>query len=202
MRLRTISRFSVIVLVVVVGVVIVVHSRLDGSHQSLVGTNLGATVAPGFSLTDQSGATVTLADQRGRPVALTFLTSNCADECAQTAAKLRSAIASLGPNAGSVSWLAVSLDPAADTAQSSAAFVAQYQVAGALRFLAGTPSQLEPIWKAYGVAGQVGSGTPSGRALAAGFGVFVIDSQGRERVYLDSAFEPAALASDLKALLA
>lgn len=200
MKLRAISRVSVVALVVIVGAVIFVHGRLASDKSTLVGANLGATAAPGFTLADQSGAMVSLAEQHGHPVALLFLDTQCSGACGQTMEKVRSAMTSLGPKAGNVRWLAVSVDPAHDTPQSAASFVAGQQVAGQLRFLVGSTAQLESVWKAYGVTPPVAA---NGDTTSSDWpGVFLIDGAGRERVYLDSAFDPKALASDLKALLA
>ena len=203
MKLRAVSRISVIALVIIVSAVIVIHGKLASSHPSLVGADLGATIAPGFSLVDQAGATISLAGLRGYPVALTFLDSRCSGDCPPTAQKLRDAVAALGPRAANVRWVAVSVDPAGDTAQSAAAFVASYQLTGNLHYLLGSASQLAPVWKAYGVTVPASSGASPGQdAVAHGLGVYVIDSEGRERVYLDSAFAPTTLASDLRTLLA
>lgn len=197
MKLRAISRISVVALVVIVGVVIFVHGRLASGKPALLGANLGATTAPVFSLADQSGAMVSLAGQRGHPVALMFLDTQCAGPCAQTVEKVRTAMVSLGPTAGDVRWLAVSVDPSHDTAQSATSFLAQQQFAGEVRYLVGSASQLETVWKAYGVTAPTTDQTSAGWP-----GVFLIDGSGRERVYLDSALGSNALASDLKALLA
>lgn len=200
MKLRAISRVSVVALVIIVGVVIFVHGQLAGGKTSLVGADLGATAAPGFSLADQSGVQVSLAGQHGHPVALLFLDTQCAGSCAQLVEKVHSAMTMLGQKASQVRWVAVSVDPAHDTAQTASAFVTDHQLAGNLRYLVGSQSQLAPVWKAYGVTAP--SGTNAGQAPGGWPGVFLIDDSGRERVYLDSGFDPSALASDLKALLA
>lgn len=200
MKLRAISRVSVVGLVLIVGAVIFVHGRLASGKPTLVGADLGATAAPAFALTDQSGAQVSLAGQQGHPVVLVFLDTKCSGSCARVVETVRATMASLGPQADKVRWLAVSVDPDDDTAQSASAFVAQSQLSGKLRYLVGFASQLEPVWKAYGVTAPAAA---SVRQASAGWpGVFVIDGAGRERIYLDSAYGPSTLTSDLKALLA
>lgn len=202
MKLRTISRISVIALVIIVSAVIVIHSKLtDTRAAQLVGADLGATAAPGFTLVDQTGTTVSLEHLRGHPVALTFLDTRCVSACAATADKLYAAVTALGPKAARVEWIAVSVDPTGDTAQSATAFVASHHLSGDLLYLMGSAAQLSPVWKAYGIEAAP-SAAPGQDAGAHELGVYVIDSQGRERVYLDSGFASGTLASDLRALLA
>src|SRR5438552_18289595 len=59
---------------------------------TLAGTDLGATNAPDFTLTDGlSGRAITLSAQRGQVVALTFLYTNCPVVCQLSWQRLRSA---------------------------------------------------------------------------------------------------------------
>ena len=98
----------------------------------------------------------------------------------------------------------MSTDPAGDTPQAAQSFVRHYQLEGT-HYLLGDQAQLAPVWKSYAVA--VTPATPAMTATAGSGGVaqtdgiYVIDGQGRERVYLDSSFTPAMLEDDLRALL-
>lgn len=200
MKLRMISRGIVAALVVVVGLVLAVHNHLADTHAApqLVGADLGGVAAPGFTLTDQSGATVSLAAQRGHPVVLTFLYTHCPDQCPLTAEKLRMTSDQLGVQAGQVAWLAVSVDPTGDTPATAAAFVHAHGLDGRLRYLLGTSQQLAPVWQAYHIAVQAGANGIVNHDGA----LYVLDRQGRERVFLDPSFAPSQLAGDLRALLA
>src|SRR5947208_17021266 len=83
---------------------------------TLAGTELGATDAPDFTLTDGvSGRSVSLSAQRGEVVALTFLYTTCPDVCPLTASRFRAAQDSLAGDAGRVVFIAVSVDPDRDT---------------------------------------------------------------------------------------
>jgi protein SCO1/2 len=204
MTLRAFSRVIVIALVILVGVAIFAHDQLARGQASVAlrGTDLGGQPAPAFALDDQSGRPVSLAGLRGRPVVLAFLDTRSPAGDGLTADKLHTAVQSLGSRAYDVAWVAVSTDPAGDTPAAAASFVAQHQLSGLLRYLVGTDSQLQPVWAAYGVA--AGQQQPAGglqSAAAHTQGVYVIDGQGRERVYLDSAFAASALSGDVRALL-
>ncbi len=174
----------------------------NGEGQAtLQGTNLGSTAAPAFTLHDQNGAAVSLASLQGHPVVLTFMRTQCANGCPM-ATKLHSVMQSLGDKAQDVGWVTVSTDPVADTAKAAQGFVRQYQLDGT-HYLLGDKTQLTPVWQAYHVAVGADSSTPTASDGSASqtVGLYLIDGQGRERVYLDSNYAPDMLEGDLKALL-
>ena len=73
-------------------VVVIVLVLMACAPPKLAGTELGATDAPDFTLTDGvSGRSVSLSAQRGEVVALTFLYTTCPDVCPLTASRFRAA---------------------------------------------------------------------------------------------------------------
>jgi len=203
MKLRLVSRIIVVSLVVIVGGIMLIRGYLanNSGQTTLQGTDLGGVGAPAFTLHDQNGAEVSLASLQGRPVALTFMSVRCGTDC-PTATKLHTAMQSLGGKAQDVHWVTVSTDPSADTASAVQAFVGQHQLDG-LRYLLGDDAQLTPVWQSYHVAVEADNSTPSASdgSAAQTFGLYLIDSRGQERVYLDSNFAPAMLEGDLKSLI-
>lgn len=205
MKLRLISRLIVAALIVVVGVVMVVHSRFSQSQAApaLRGTSLGQVPAPAFSLVDQTGATVSPRTLKGHPVVLVFSYTSCPDECPFTAELLRTTIQQLGAQAPQVEWVAISVDPAGDTPQAATAFVAKHHLTGYMHYLLGTRAQLAPLWHAYGIVPENDPYAASnGAEVQHGLGVFLLDGQGREQIYLGYPFDPSVLSADLRALLA
>lgn len=172
-------------------------SQVSGTSSPFQGTDLGATVAPTFQLVDQTGTNIALQQLHGSPVVLTFLYTTCPGPCPLTAEKLHTAAQTLGTQAKHVQWLAVSVDPKGDTPALATAFVKAHRLTGLLHFLLGNANQLQPVWKSYAVSSQ----PIAGGMMTHSVGVYVIDAQGRERVYLDSSFTPAMLATDLHLLL-
>ena len=168
------------------------------SH-SLIGTSMRMDPAPNFTLINQQGQQVSLADFRGKPVVLTFLYTHCPDVCPIIADKLRNATNKLGADASKVTILAVTTDPTHDDRLSIERFSEQHGMTGRWTYLIGSPSQLEPVWKSYYVAAQLLPSTEVIHTAA----VYVIDKQGRERVYLDGGdFLPDELVHDLRLLMA
>jgi protein SCO1/2 len=162
------------------------------------GTNLGGAPAPAFTLPDQTGATVSIGQLRGHPVVLTFFDSVCPHaDCSLMAEYLNWTARGLGPQAGQVNWAAISVDPWHDTPAAASTFLAVHQVTMRFHYLLGTPGQLAPVWQAYHVQAIL---QPDNVVIHT-TGVYVLDAQGRERLFLDEGFDPKILSGYLQALL-
>ena len=209
MNWRLASRLSVIVMALLVVVFVIflqdIEQRFSGSFAAngqnanqagLQGTNLGSTPAPDFRLTDQSGVPISLSQFKGKPVVLTFLYTHCKDLCPLTAEKLHVVMQNLGSDAQKVAVLAVSIDPKGDTTAAALAFSKSHRMEGYWHFLTGTFNVLSPIWSNYDVYADT-----SDQSVNHSFALYVLDKQGRERIFLDSGFTPAELTADLKILL-
>lgn len=147
-----------------------------------------------FALRDEQGATVRLADLRGRPVILTFMYSTCRDTCPLTADQIRGALDDLGGAAPPA--FAMSVDPANDTPENASAFLLKHKLTGRMRFLLGSRAQLAPLWRAYGVQ-------PQGKAFDHSAYVLLIDREGRGRIGFPlNQLTPEALAHDVRLLAA
>jgi protein SCO1 len=206
MNWRLASRLSVItlaLLVVVIVAILGVRSTTNGAGSSgLQGTDLGSAPAQGFRLTDQFGKQVSLSDFKGKPIILTFLYTHCADVCPLTAEKLHTVMQNLGSNAQNVAVLAVSLDPNGDTPASVLNFSQVHRMLNYWHYLIGTQNQLAPVWKDYGLFAQPATPTnTSPGTVTHNTALYVIDKQGRERVFLPDTFTPDQLTADLKILL-
>jgi protein SCO1 len=141
----------------------------------------GAAFPPGlraydFTLIDQRGQNVSLSAYRGRVVVLAFLFSACRT-CVLVAEQVRGALDELADTRG-VATVFVSTDPATDTRASVARFLLETSLSGRVEYLTGTPAQLQPVWRAYGVA-PVSAGRTASEAQTP---VLLIDRAGIERV--------------------
>ncbi|MBA3409005.1 MAG: SCO family protein [Solirubrobacterales bacterium] len=147
--------------------------------------------APDFRLRDQDGEPVTMAQYRGRPVAVTFVYSTCEDTCPALVDQVRGA---LDDTAVDVPLLAVSVDPARDTEASARRFLSERRMTGRARYLLGDERALAPLWKGYGVQPQTGE-------LEHSATVVLVDAQGRQRVgFPHDQLTPEALAHDIRRL--
>ncbi|HEY8824833.1 MAG TPA: SCO family protein [Candidatus Limnocylindria bacterium] len=163
----------------------------------LAGTDLGATDAPDFTLTDgMNGQAITLSAQRGQVVALTFLYTTCPDVCPLTATRFRASQTELQGDASRVTFIAVSVDPDHDTPKAVQDFSSAHGLASNWHYLIGGRAQLSPVWAAYGIGVQAGSSTVTHNDA-----VYLIDARGRERVLLHSEDLASDLTNDLRALL-
>jgi protein SCO1/2 len=162
------------------------------------GVDLGGTPAPSFAFKDQNGTQVSLDHLRGHPVVLTFFDSVCPHaDCSLMAEYINWTAKDLGAQSANVSWVALSVDPWYDTPLTATAFLKSRQVTIPLHFLLGSFAELTPVWQAYHMQAQLQNGV-----VIHSTGVYVIDAQGRERVYLDEGFDPQILANYLHQLLA
>ena len=213
MNWRLASRLSVITLAALVVIIVAVLGTRSGGLTSnasnltpaanssgLQGTDLGGVPAPNFRLTDQFGRPVSLAQFKGKPVVLTFLYTHCPDQCPLTAEKLHAVMLSLGSDAQRVAVVAVSTDPRRDTTAAALNFSQVHRMQNYWHYLLGTESELSPVWSSYAVYAAP-TPTSTGGSVAHTTAVYVIDKQGRERVFFGSDFTSEQLTKDLQILL-
>lgn len=163
------------------------------------GTDMQGKAAPNFSLQDQTGATVSLASLRGRPVVLTFFDSVCPHaDCSLMAQYLNWTAKDMGTSSADVTWVAISVDPWHDTPASATEFLQSRQVTIPFHFLLGTYAQLKPLWDAFYI--QVLPPDANGVVLH-GTGVYILDAQGRERLFLSEGFDPKPASGYLRVML-
>jgi protein SCO1/2 len=137
--------------------------------------------APGFSLHDDTGKTVSLAGARGHWVVVTFLYTHCPDVCPVIAGKLNAVLRTpLAKHAG-LRVLAVSVDPRRDTPAAVRQYAKERSLLPTFSYLIGSHAQLARVWREYHIAVQAGpSGTVTHDAIE-----FLIDPRGRERLIYD-----------------
>jgi protein SCO1/2 len=180
-----------------------------GGQAPLTGTDLGQQPAPDFMLTDHRGQHVRLSDLHGKAVALTFIYTNCPDICPLVAENLRVALEILPEDTRSdVALLAVTLDPERDTQQALQGFTAIHRLANTPNWFAlrGDPATLAQVWRDYGIFPGLSStsddGTPTvGGGMGHTDAIYLIDPEGRERVFLRSSVTPQEIADNLAALV-
>jgi protein SCO1/2 len=155
------------------------------------------SVAPDFTLRDQSGRIVRLSSQRGKVVMITFLYTQCPDLCPLTAAHINAALTRLGPRRKGVVALAVTVDPKGDTKSAVRTYARVHRLPREFHYLTGSKTALERIWRLYNVAPVRPGGPDPDHTLY----VLLLDRSGKTRVLFDALARPAAMAHDLGVLL-
>lgn len=186
---------STIALLAIAGFVIFSDPSPDADAPAVTGGFAGSIrpVAPpaDFTLADQDGRTVRVADLRGRPVVVTFMYTTCRDDCPTMTQQLRGALDDLGRD---VPVLAVSVDPANDTPARARRFLARQQMTGRMTFLLGSEAQLQRVWRAFGIQPQL-----DGREHSAS--VVLLDGRGVARVSFPvDQLTPEGVERDLRTL--
>jgi protein SCO1/2 len=100
-----------------------------------------------FTLTDQNGQPFSLHDARGKVVLIYFGFTSCADTCPVTLTEVAAAMRELGPLAGRVQPLFISVDPARDTQDVLRRYTPYFNAS--ILGLTGTREQLEAVARQY-----------------------------------------------------
>jgi protein SCO1/2 len=156
--------------------------------------------APEFVLTSQDGAPVTLADFRGKVVAVTFILTMCTATCPVLTPMMSFVQDQLGNDFGTkIAFVSITVDPERDTPdvlkQYAQAFGADF---AGWSFLTGSPEAIREVTHRYGVyASKTAGGDVEHTFLTS-----IVDSRGILRVqYLGVRFDPEEFRRDLLSLL-
>jgi len=156
--------------------------------------------APAFTLISQDGAQVSLADFRGKVVAVTFIYTLCGDTCPILTPMMSLVADQLGREFGrKVAFISITMDPERDTPDILKLYAQMHgaDVAG-WRFLTGEPAVIHDLTHRYGAfALKTANGDIEHSLLTS-----IIDSRGVLRVqYLGVRFDPEEFRRDLLSLI-
>ena len=154
-----------------------------------------------FALTDHNGTPRRLADFKGRAVLVFFGYTQCPDVCPTTMSNMRELMTTLGPEAGRVQVLFVTVDPERDTPQLLAQYVPAFHPSflGLYGDAAATAATAREFKIFYNK--QPGS-TPGSYTVDHTAGNYLFDPRGRLRLYVRHGETPERMAQDIKRLLA
>jgi protein SCO1 len=192
-QLIALSTLLVAALVALLAVTLASRHNSANASNEFDGSLLPSGVrAPAFSLRDQDGQRVSMAQFRGRPLIVTFLYSHCKDTCPIEARLINQAVRELGSPRANV--LAFTVDPTHDTSASVHAFLRKEQISVPFRWVLGTKAQLEPVWKGYAITPQRTDEEHMAR-------IVLIDKRGMQRVgYPFDQTTPGRIAHDMRLL--
>ena len=152
---------------------------------------------PDFTLTDQSGKKVSMADQRGKLVLVTFLYTNCPDVCPLITQNLNQALQMLGPKRDAVRVLAVSVDPEGDTPESVDKYAKAHHLLPEFHYLIGSRDELMQVWKDYDVAAVASDPELVDHTAY----TMLVDREGEGRVIYDASVKAQDVVHDVDELL-
>jgi protein SCO1/2 len=188
-----------VTLLAAIGVVLVTTRSSDTTapvtNSKFDGPALPANLhAPNFSLLDQNGHRVSLSQYRGHVVVLTFIHSLCHDTCPFMVEQIKGALNDLPRTGAGVPVIGISVAPGEDTPAHRRAFLAKHEMTGRIAFLAGTNSQLKPVWHSYAIQ-------PVTPKIDHSTFVLLIDKRGIERIgFPADELTPEGLSHDIGVL--
>jgi protein SCO1/2 len=170
-------------------------------HASFHATDItGAAFARDFRLTDHNGRIRTLANFRGKIVAMFFGYTHCPDVCPTTLSDFAAALKLMGPQAKQVQVIFVTLDPQRDTPEMLKLFVPAFNPTFLGMYT--DVQSLKKLAKEYKVVYQKTSVKgPDDYLIDHSAGTYVYDQQGRLRLLMPYGSSPDSIAQDLKTLL-
>lgn len=161
----------------------------------------GADFARDFRLTDHNGQVRTLADFRGKVVAIFFGYTHCPDVCPTTLSDFAAALQQLGPLAEQVQVIFVTVDPQRDTPDLLKQFVPAFNPAFLGMYT--DAENLQRLANEYKVVYQKASiKSADDYLIDHSAGTYIYDPQGRLRLLMPYGSGPDTIAHDLRALLA
>ena len=159
----------------------------------------GADFRAEFSLTDHNGKPRTLADFRGKVVTVFFGFTHCPDACPTTMVEMAGVMKELGPDADQLQVLFITVDPERDTQK----VLSQYAPSFHPSFLGlyGDAETTARTAKAFKVYYQKRPVEGAGYSVDHSAGTFVLDREGRVRLFAQYGAGAPALLHDIRILL-
>ena len=191
LRIRPIALLPMVLLMIVVIALVINHSNDRDSTATGAtlatnphldpGTSLRGRQAPNFTLVDQTGQPVSLSQYRGKAVILAFTDAECQTICPLTTQAMVDAKADLGKAGSQVQLLGVNANWKSTQIDDVLNYTELHGMMGRWQFVTGSPTQLERVWKAYGVDEEA-LVTKADNEIDHVAALYIIDPQGRERV--------------------
>lgn len=172
----------------------------DKGHHFVGKDITGISFTPALPLTAHTGEQVSLNHYKGKVVIMFFGFTHCPDICPTTLQKLKKTMDKLGPDADRVQVLFVTVDPERDTQSVLSEFIPYFDK----RFigLTGTPAEVNAFREVYKVfAAKVPNQSGNNYTMDHSAGLYVFDSTGAVRIYMQDSQKLEDMVSDIEQLL-
>lgn len=172
-----------------------------GSRTPFNGVDItGSDLGPDFRLTDHNGKERTLADFKGKAVAMFFGYTHCPDVCPTTLSDMANALKALGPDGQRVQVLFVTVDPKRDTPELLKGYVPAFNPT--FLGLYGDAAATAKVTKDFKIyAAERPGKTPESYTVDHSAQTLVFDAKGKLRLMLAYGTPGDKIASDLRILL-
>jgi protein SCO1/2 len=165
------------------------------THEAAAGSALPfpVEITPRFSLTDQTGRTVTEADFAGRPMAIFFGYANCESICSVALPNLAAALDILGPEGAGIVPILITVDPNRDTPEAMARKLPEYHPR--LVGLTGSDEALAEARAVFKVEASQVTEAPEGAPIYAhGSFIYLVGRDGEVKSLLPPIMSPKRIA--------
>jgi protein SCO1/2 len=183
-----------------VALALMVFPALMRGHEAGGGEQLPVIgPAPPFALTSQDSKPVSLADMRGKVVAVSFIYTGCPDICPLLTQKMVDVQDALGEKFGAkIAFVSITLDPEHDTPEVLKDYAEFWGAKPGWSFLTGSLEAVREVTRRYGVFfSKKEDGSVEHSQLTT-----LVDSDGQMRVqYLGARFNPEEFRRDLLSLV-
>ena len=159
----------------------------------------GASFGKTLELSDHNGQRRTLADFKGKVVALFFGFTHCPDVCPTTLSEMAVVMKELGADAGRLQVLFVSVDPERDTADVLKLYVPAFNPS--FLGLTGSADEIARAAKEFKIYYQKQPLKGGGYTMDHSAGTYIIDGEGRLRLFAQYGAGAPALLHDIRQLL-
>ncbi len=159
----------------------------------------GASFGKGFTLTDHNGQRRTLADFKGKVVTLFFGFTHCPDVCPTTLGEMAVVMKELGRDADRLQVLFVTVDPERDTAQVLKRYVPAFHPS--FLGLTGSAEDIARTAKEFKIFYQKQPLPNGDYSMDHSAGTYILDGEGRLRLFAQYGSGAPALLHDIRQLL-
>ena len=159
----------------------------------------GASFGKALELTDHNGQRRSLADFRGKVVTLFFGFTHCPDVCPTAMVELANVMRELGPDAGRVQVLFVTVDPERDTADVLQRYVPAFHPS--FLGLLGSAEDTARVAKEFKIHYQKQKLASGGYPVDHSAGIYILDREGRLRLFAQHGTGAPALLHDIRQLI-
>lgn len=205
MQRRWIWLLIALPMVVVIGffTLVLTTPRSSETRQAQTRVSGEALIGGAFTLTDETGATVTDADFRGRAMLVYFGYTYCPDVCPFSLQIMAAALDQLtDEERARIQPILITIDPERDTVEQLAQYVSSPAFPENLTGLTGTPEQIAVAASAYRVAYRRSEGEDESDYLVDHTSIiYLMDQQGRFVDVFAHGSDPQTMAARLKEFL-